>query len=63
MSVFSPNAGKCGPEITPYLDSFHAGTISNLHANWRLTGRVQFLFFRIFYFSILLEVLASIGKN
>ena len=22
--VFSPNAGKCGPEKTPYLDSFHA---------------------------------------
>ena len=23
-SVFSPNAGKYGPEITPYLDTFHA---------------------------------------
>ena len=23
-SVFSPNTGKCGPEITPYLDTFHA---------------------------------------
>ena len=22
--VFSPNTGKYGPEITPYLDSFHA---------------------------------------
>ena len=22
-SVFSPNAGKYGPEITPYLDTFH----------------------------------------
>ena len=22
--VFSPNAGKCGPEITLYLDTFHA---------------------------------------
>ena len=22
-SVFSPNAGKKGPEITPYLDTFH----------------------------------------
>ena len=20
----SPNIGKCGPEITPYLDTFHA---------------------------------------
>ena len=24
MSVFKPNAGKCRPEITPYLDTFHA---------------------------------------
>ena len=24
LSVFSPNAGKCGPEITLYLDTFHA---------------------------------------
>ena len=23
LSVFSPNAGKCGPEKTPYLDTFH----------------------------------------
>ena len=23
-SVFSPNAGIYGPEITPYLDTFHA---------------------------------------
>ena len=24
LSVFSPNAGKHGPEKTPYLDTFHA---------------------------------------
>ena len=24
LSVFSPNAGKYGPEITLYLDTFHA---------------------------------------
>ena len=24
LSVFSPNVGKYGPEITPYLDTFHA---------------------------------------
>ena len=24
LSVFSPNAGKYGPEITPYLDTFNA---------------------------------------
>ena len=25
-SVFSPNIGKYGPEITPYFHTFHAGT-------------------------------------
>ena len=24
LSVFRPNTGKYGPEITPYLDTFHA---------------------------------------
>ena len=24
FSVFSPNTGKYGPEINPYLDTFHA---------------------------------------
>ena len=27
--VFSPNVGKYGPEITPYLDTFHA--VSSRH--------------------------------
>ena len=27
LSVFSPNAGKYGPEITPYLDTFQAVNI------------------------------------
>ena len=31
LSVFSPNAGKYGPEKTPYLDTFHA-----VHINWVL---------------------------
>ena len=26
--VFSPNAGKYGPEKTPYLDTFHAVIVS-----------------------------------
>ena len=29
LSVFSQNAGKYGPEKTPYLDTFH--TVSNVH--------------------------------
>ena len=28
LSVFSPNTGKYGPEITPYLDTFHAVLVS-----------------------------------
>ena len=24
FAVFRPNTGKCGPEITPHLDTFHA---------------------------------------
>ena len=28
--AFSPNAGKYGPEITPYLDTFHAVLIGIL---------------------------------
>ena len=30
LSVFSPNAGKYGPEKTPYLDTFHVVLISDL---------------------------------
>ena len=26
----SPNTGKCGPEITPYLDTFHTVYSANL---------------------------------
>ena len=28
ISVFSPNTGKYGPKITPYLDTFHAVIVS-----------------------------------
>ena len=31
LSVFSPNTRKCGPEKTPYLDTFHA---VNYISNW-----------------------------
>ena len=34
-SVFSPNAGKYGPEITPYLDTFHAvSVLDNFKYKW-----------------------------
>ena len=28
ISVFSPNTEKYGPEITPYLDTFHGVVVS-----------------------------------
>ena len=31
--VFSPNTGKYGPEITPYLDNFHAVNASTIVIN------------------------------
>ena len=30
--VFSPNTGKYGPEITPYLETFHAVSDSELES-------------------------------
>ena len=32
LSVFSPNTGKYGPEITPYLDTFH--TVMFIRTRW-----------------------------
>ena len=29
ISVFSPKTGKCGPEITPYLETFQAVQVSH----------------------------------
>ena len=41
-SLFSPNAGKYGPENTPYLDTFHAVKFS------RLFSRLYFSLFSYF---------------
>ena len=41
LSVFSPNAGKYGPEIIPYLDTFHA-------VNLYLINNVTIKFIRVF---------------
>ena len=37
ISVFSPNTGRYGPEITPYLDSFHAV----ISFDWILIGNIS----------------------
>ena len=42
---------------------FHTGTVSNFHVNWCLTGRVQFLFFRIFYFCIFFRSFIQLGAS
>ena len=41
LSVFSPNAGKYGPEITSYLDIFH---VVRLLGKCKATIRVHFVF-------------------
>ena len=41
VSVFSPNAGKYGPEKTPYLDTFHA-VVSSLGGKKRKKNLVEF---------------------
>ena len=53
LSVFSPNTGKYGPDITPYLDTSHAvldsftntlwSNIPTFHRYWMimLTGIVE----------------------
>ena len=33
LSVFSPNAGKYGPETTPYLDTFQAVHFAGLRSS------------------------------
>ena len=46
--VFSPNTGKHGTEITPYLDTFHAAILKFLNVS--LAGLLSFfqkLFFEI----------------
>ena len=45
LSVFSPNAGKYGPEKTPYLNNFHAvkGTSVLKYAERKCVGRTGWL--------------------
>ena len=33
-SVFSPNSGKYGPEITPYMDTFHAVSLEQKNSTF-----------------------------
>ena len=43
LSVFSPNAGKYGPEKNPYLDTFHAvfdGHENKLRSGYRTVIRI-----------------------
>ena len=51
LSVFSPNAGKYGPEITQYLNTFHAvRVIVKLHSNiwdWSRESIKSTIFFAV----------------
>ena len=43
-SVFSPNTGKYGPEITPYLDNFHAIVSNRLFSEYfYISSKYNFL--------------------
>ena len=73
LSVFSPNAGKCGPEKPPYLDTFHAVFISLLIiwsdklnkifyvSNWFLfylsAAYFQFQLYLVFIFSLSINLM------
>ena len=37
LSIFSPNAGKYGPEKTPYLDIFHAVILARSYSQFAYT--------------------------
>ena len=47
LSVFTPNAGKYGPEKTPYLDSFHTvyqeqiSNVLELHLMMTSSGKIR----------------------
>ena len=47
--VFSPNTGKCGPEITLYLDTFHA-VIPHKQNLQYVTSSAKIIFAIIFVF-------------
>ena len=60
LSVFSPNTGKYGPEITPYLDNFHAMSITvkviKCHTTELLKDTVISFFGRTFYIPLVLFI-------
>ena len=60
LSVFSPNTGKYGKEITPYLDSFHAMNITvkviKCHTAELLKGTMISFFGRTFYIPLVLFI-------
>ena len=45
LSVFSPNAGKYGPEKTPYLDTFYA--VKDITNNVNLLNNVKKIFRKV----------------
>ena len=65
LSVFSPNAGKHGPEKTPYLDTFHAENnlwmLFEFDKNQKHENDVNLfgLFSACFFFTLLCNVKSS----
>ena len=57
LSVFSPNAGKHGPEITPYLDTFHKVNVFYMNCH------ISFFCFFFFFFRFQgLEIIKKLTK-
>ena len=51
FAVFNPNTGKYGPEVTPYLDTFHAVTDSvKLNAKFDISYRCVMKYMMILSF-------------
>ena len=60
LSVFSPNAGKHGPEKTSYLDTFHAVMIALPQTNFTC---YQFNFFFSKKTTLLIKFASSFNRN
>ena len=64
LSIFSPNAGKYGPEKTPYLDTFLASFKLNAVSDMKavLFGRTYEIIIRSSYFKMIMYITTARRK-
>ena len=53
-----PNTGKYGPEITPYLDTFHTASLKNKACLQQISGVVVILPYRMVILSYWMVILS-----